>query len=361
MRHDGHWYVADVGPYAAASLSEVGSTTLSYGADTISNGTLTLRFGATGEVVSCRDETGAEHAGGGLNRLVLHNDPYQWPFDAWDIKQDYFETEPRTLTLVSTETRIDGPTVVRTTSYAISKSTVVQRVILTQGTPVVRCDTHVDWRESHKMLRAEFRPSRYGDTARCEIQFGHIARPTTERDSIERAQFEVCAHKWLATEDALGGFGLLNDSKYGHRAKNGLISLNLLRSPTYPDKTADRGEHHFTYAFLPFASGDLGSVVREGNLLNNPLLLVDGAAFDPVVSTGDPAVVVDTVKVAEDGRGVVLRLYESLGRPTTTSVSTTLAHTSVYETDLLERRTGDVDLTSVPFGPFEIKTILLER
>ena len=124
-------------------------------------------------------------------------------------------------------------------------------MILEQGSPVVRCETRVDWHESHKMLRAEFRPSRYGDTATCEIQFGHIARPTTERDSIETAQFEVCAHKWLATEDSLGGFGLLNDSKYGHRAKNGLISLNLLRSPTYPDKTADRGEHRFTYAFLP--------------------------------------------------------------------------------------------------------------
>ena len=63
----------------------------------------------------------------------------------------------------------------------------------------------------------------------------------------------MCAHKWIATEDADGGFALLNDSKYGHRAKNGLLSLNLLRAPTFPDKTADRGSHRFTYAFCPFA------------------------------------------------------------------------------------------------------------
>ena len=67
----------------------------------------------------------------------------------------------------------------------------------------------------------------------------------------------MCAHKWIATEDAGGGFALLNDSKYGHRAKSGLLSLNLLRSPTFPDKTADRGSHRFTYAFPPFATGDL--------------------------------------------------------------------------------------------------------
>jgi alpha-mannosidase len=72
-------------------------------------------------------------------------------------------------------------------------------------------------------------------------------------------------------------------------------------------------------------------------------------------------VVIDTVKVSEDGRGVVLRLYESLGCSTTVAISTSLSHIAVVETDLLERRLGEADLTNVPFGPFEIKTILLER
>jgi len=67
------------------------------------------------------------------------------------------------------------------------------------------------------------------------------------------------------------------------------------------------------------------------------------------------------VKVGEDGYGVVLRLYESLGRATTTAVVTSLDHAGVHETDLLERRTGELDLDRVPFGPFEIKTIMLER
>ena len=80
-----------------------------------------------------------------------------------------------------------------------------------------------------------------------------------------------------------------------------------------------------------------------------------------MVQTDDPGVVIDTVKVAEDGHGVVLRLYESLGRSTTVALSTSLAHNGVSETDLLERRLGDVDPTGVPFGPFEIKTIRLER
>jgi alpha-mannosidase len=112
---------------------------------------------------------------------------------------------------------------------------------------------------------------------------------------------------------------------------------------------------------MPFDPEDLGAVIAQGYRLNNPLTIVDGARFDSVVSTSDPGIVVDTVKIAEDGDGVVLRLYESLGRSTTTSVTTSLNHIGVHETDLLERRIGDLDLDRVAFGPFEIKTIMLER
>lgn len=361
LQHDGRWYVADVGPYASAPIRQIQTTDdLTVDGDTIGNGILTLRFSESGEIVSCTDASGTEQSRGGLNRLVLHDDPYQFPFDAWDIGADYVTKEPATLVATTSRSFRDGPTVGRTTTYRLPHGSVEQRVILEAGSPVVRFDTRVDWHETHRMLRAEFRPARYGDTARCEIQFGHVTRPTTERDAVERAQFEVCAHRWVATEDSDGGFALLNDSKYGHRAKNGLISLNLLRAPTFPDRTADRGSHHVTYAFMPFAHDDLIAVVREGYRLNNPLTVLDGRRLDSVVSTSDEGVVVDTVKVAEDGRGVVLRLYESLGRPTTTVIRTTLAHTGVHETDLIERRTGDVDLDHVPFGPFELKTIMLE-
>jgi alpha-mannosidase len=176
---------------------------------------------------------------------------------------------------------------------------------------------------------------------------------------VEKAQFEVCAHRWIATEDGGGGFALLNDAKYGHRAKNGLLSLNLLRAPTYPDKTADRGRHHFTYAFTPFATGDLAKVIREGYRLNNPLQ-IGSVDLAPVASVDDPGVVLETIKVGENG-GTVLRLYESLGVATTTAVRTRLPHSTVHETDLLERPTGTADLEHLSFGPFEIKTILLEE
>ncbi|MET4159128.1 glycoside hydrolase family 38 C-terminal domain-containing protein [Agromyces sp. PvR057] len=385
VKVDDGWYRAEVGPYAAAVLRPADAASdLAVTDHGLGNGLLTLRFDADGVIVSCRDADGAEHAEAGLNRLVVHRDPYVWPFNAWDINPDYVKRPTRVLRLSHVESGMDGPTVWRTQEYRSRAVTVRQRIVLEAGSDVVRFETEVDWHEKHRMLRAEFRPAHFGDTVRCEIQFGHIERVTTERDSVEQAQFEVCAHKWIATEDSGGGFALLNDAKYGHRAKNGLLSLNLLRAPTFPDKTADRGIHRFTYAFTPFATGDLAKVVREAYRLNNPLQVTDAAPFEPAVSVDDPGVIIETVKRAEHGDGVVLRLYESLGRATTTALRVALPRVSMgaatppaptdaaasvtgtftaVETDLLERPAGageDVDLERLEFGPFEIKTIRLE-
>jgi alpha-mannosidase len=308
------------------------------------------------------DADGGEHAGRGLNRLTLHRDPYQFPWDAWDIGRDYLRRTPDVLVPRTVESGVDGPTVWRRHVVRWGRGEVEQRIVLTAGDDLVRVETRVDWRESHRMLRADFRPAHYGDEARCEIQFGHLLRPTTERDEVERAQFEICAHKWIAVEDADAGFALLNDGTYGHRAKAGLLSLNLLRSPTFPDPTADRGEHRFSYAFRAFTPGDAGlaGVIADGYRLNNPLRIAEGVAFDSAVATDDTGVVVETVKPAESGNGVVVRLYESLGRATITALKVGIPHGRATLTDLLERPLGPATLDHLELGPFEIVTVHLE-
>jgi alpha-mannosidase len=356
------WFRARVDPYAAAALEPAAAhPELVADRDRLSNGSLTLRFGATGEIVSCVDAAGTEHARDGLNRLVVHRDPYQWPWDAWDIGQGYLRRQPRVLRPASVSTKVDGPTAVRTHVFRFGRSRLEQRVILEAGSDLVRFETRVDWHESHRMLRADFRPTRYGDTSKGEIQFGHIERPTTENGPVETAQFEICAHKWIATETSDGGFAVVNDSKYGHRAKSGLLSLTLLRAPTFPDTSADRGAHTFTYAFRPFAAGDLTTVIGDGYRVNNPLRIEAGVSLPSVASTSDPAVIIETIKPAENGDGVVVRMYESLGRPAVTALRTSIAHTRATVTDLLERPQHPADLDRLELGPFEILTIHLEE
>jgi len=71
-------------------------------------------------------------------------------------------------------------------------------------------------------------------------------------------------------------------------------------------------------------------------------------------------VIIETIKRAETGEGVALRLYESLGRSTTVALRLRQPYATAQLTDLLERPSGPADLDRLEFGPFEIKTILLE-
>jgi alpha-mannosidase len=133
-----------------------------------------------------------------------------------------------------------------------------------------------------------------------------------------------------------------------------------MRSPTFPDKTADRGSHEMTYAFRPFATDDLAGVIRDGYRLNHPLHVAAGLTLPSVASVDHPGIIVETIKPAQNGSGTIVRLYESLGGSATTALTTTLPHRTVRETNLMEVPIGPADLGTLEFTPFEIKTLHLE-
>jgi alpha-mannosidase len=363
LEKDGKWLHAVIPPYAAAEAEPAAAVAagLSFTNDTLSNGKLTLRFGRSGEIASCKNAAGRELAARGLNHLILFTDKFTIPFNAWNIDPAYRRRPKKRLKPVSAMNKTDGPWLVRTVRYRTGKSSIEQKVMLREGSDTVRFETVVEWHEKHKMLRAEFFPADYADKVKCEIQFGHIVRSTTENNPVEKEQFEVCAHRWAAVENGGRGFAVLNNCKYGHRIKNGLISLALLRSTTFPDKEADRGTQRFTYAFCPFENGDLTKVIREASRLNNPPLLSDCGAFESIAETSSPQVIIETVKPAENGKGAVLRLYESLGKEAAVSLHTRIPHSAAFFADMLENPGEQADLSSLHFSPFEIKTVIVTR
>ena len=173
--------------------------------------------------------------------------------------------------LVKSRAYIDGNSVIRENEFSYNKSSLKQKIILTQNSPYIKVENEVSWHETHKMLRIDAYPKNFSDKVLCDIQFGNIERSTKTDNKIDYAQFEIPAHKWVDVYDGKYGVAILNDCKYGHRVKDGLISLNCLRSPVYPDKTADRGEHFFTYAIYPHSKKPMESeLVKIGYELNNP-------------------------------------------------------------------------------------------
>ena len=221
------------------------------------------------------------------------------------------------------------------------------------------------------MLRVSFPTSVVTDHATCEIQFGHLDRPTHHNTSWDEAKFEVCAHKWVDMADAAGGLALLSDCKYGYKIWDNTLDLCLLRSQNCPAQHGDRGTHTFTYAICPH-TGDAwaGGVIAEGYRLNTPLIEIDAtgaggcALLQPFV-VADGTAVLETVKKAEDSDDLLLRLYEARGGATVSHLKLD-GYEAVELCNLLEEPIGealrtDGDAVALPFHAFEIKTLRVRK
>ena len=147
------------------------------------------------------------------------------------------------------------------------------------------------------------------------------------------------------------------------------MSISLLKAATYPNPVADREVHEFTFALYPH-KGILteGGTMREGYLLNMPLTVFPIAKQDGVlpealslVSSSNPAFIIETVKRAEDGDGIIVRGYESLGGKAKTDVKFGFDVKSVEICDLQEKKVSDVDVkdntAKISMSNFELVTL----
>ncbi len=303
------------------------------------------------------------------NQFVLFDDkPNQW--EAWDV--DIFHLEKSRVVQGARTCRVveHGPLRVSVVfEYDLSpNSSLRQTVQLSAVSPRLDFNTEVEWHERQTFLKVEFPINVRAMNATYEIQFGHLQRPTHFNTSWDWARFEVSAHHWADLSDLDFGLALLNDSKYGYATQGNVMRLSLLRSPTAPDPNADQGHHIFRYALLPHAGAPQGSgVIEEGYRFNQPMLLFPTAAGvgqRSFFSVTNPAVVIDTVKKAEDSDEIVVRMYESRGTPGTARLQTSLPVRSAAHCNLLE----EVQAKASPwtdqglefnFKPFEILTFKL--
>ena len=337
----------------------------------LENETLRIAFNPDGSISSCFDkEHGREAIARGATGNVLA--VYRDDGDAWDIPMDYRDIAPRRFLLESAETFAQGPRAGVRHTYRFGRSQLCQEVVLFSGSRRVDFITTVDWQESASMLRTSFPVDVAATEATCEIQFGSIRRPTHRNTPADAAKFEVCAHKWVDLSDRGYGVALLNDCKYGHRVHGSILDLDLLRSPAYPDPMADRGRHCFTYSLYPHA-GDhvIGAVARAGYELNVPLRPLSSTVGDgPLPQSTSwfeiqaPNIIVETVKRAEDGRGLIVRLYEAAGASTRTVLRCGLAPALAASTNLIEEDERPLEIAGsaveLAFRPFEIRTLRIE-
>jgi len=344
---------------------------------TLENELLSVTFGPDGAIVSIYDKERNREVvprGEKANALRLYYDDG----DAWDFRRDYRERGGEPLPLREAVAFADGPTVGMLHRYRFGDSVLEQKVVLTDGSRTIDFVTKVDWRESGRMLRTSFPVNVRSESVACEIQFGTLKRPTHRNTSWEYAKDEICAHHWADLSEPDYGAALLNDCKYGYRAAGNELDLNLLRSPSYPDPTADRAEHEFTYSLFPHPGDHVkAEVYKRGYELNVPLRAVpipangEGAARTewPTrkswLHPGHPHVMVETVKRAEDSDDLIVRLYETAGTRVRTALRVGFDVSGAWATDLMEEHPTPVPVSDgaveLRFDPFEIVTLRLAR
>ncbi|MBC9712975.1 alpha-mannosidase [Streptomyces sp. TRM66268-LWL] len=340
---------------------------------TLANEHLSVLVDRDGLLASVRDlDTGREVLAPGTrgNLLQLHPD-HPNEYDAWDIDKHYRRKHTDLTAVESVELVESGPlrAVVRVVR-AFGKSRITQDLHLCTGSRRLDVVCAVDWQESEKVLKAAFPLDVQAERSAAEIQFGHVHRPTHANTGWDAARFEICAHRWLRVAEEGYGVALLNDSTYGHEVtrtphEEGLgttVRLTLLRAPHSPDPETDLGTHRFTYALFPGAT--TGDAVAEGLALNLPLRVADAPAVAPLVTVDDPAVTVESVKLAEDRSGdVVVRLYESRGGRAKARLTAAFPVARAEMTDLLERPLGTAETDEegllLSLRPFQIVTLRL--
>jgi alpha-mannosidase len=308
---------------------------------------------------------------GNLLQAFGDNDP---PEDAWNIQRDYEKYATNLTMLDSIKVVEQGPLreVIRI-SRSWSKSKFVQDIVLDAGSPRVDVVNHIDWHESHVMLKAAFPLAHSSETATYEIPYGAIDRPTTRNNSVEDSKFEVPALRWADLGDGKNGFSLLNDSKYGYDAKGNVLRLTLLRSPFYPDPDADRGRQEFTYSLYPHAgTWKAADTVLRGYELNYKLYaeqVTSHAGELPsthsFVRIQPENLVLSAMKKSEDGDSLILRFYEWEGKPAHAQITLPAGAASAAETNLMERDVEGANAAlpisnnkvELEVGPYSINTV----
>ena len=341
---------------------------------TLENEYLRARIDAKGEIVSLVCQTsGREFAAGAMNHLRLFKDVPR-KFDAWDIDSNYVQQEVGSAENVCVSVLTEDPMrCALLVSGTIGRSPYRQEIRLDAGARRLEIHMHIDWKETHRLLKTAFPVNVLAEEGINEIQYGFIRRPTHRSRVYDQDRFEVCNHRYSALADGSHGAALLNDSKYGISMNGNALELSLLKAAKCPDFNADVHEHDFTYAIYPWeGTFEESDVVRQGYELNVPPQPALGAAagaagFASGFSCNRDNCVADTIKLAEDGSGdLILRLYESKKAAVKARISLdAFAGARVFECNMLEAPEREIPVekstVELDFRAFEIKTLRVKQ
>ena len=239
--------------------------------------------------------------------------------------------------------------------FEFNKSKMIVNAYLKEESKYLEFEVDCDWNETNKMLRVEYQPIIQKDYSSFDIQYGYINRSNLLNNEIELAQIEYCAHKFVDVSENEFGIALLNNCKYGFNTKQGIISMNLLRSQMYPCIDQDKGKHNFKFAIYPHLNNlDNSDVYAQAYFFNRPIYVSNDKTINFDKYFKETKIIIDWVKNSKDDN-ILLRTFN----PTSSRQNLSLDY-KVDLVDFLEEKLLVKDTNFLEYKPFEIKTLIIK-
>ena len=314
-----------------------------------------------GQIVKLYDKTAGRPAISGVSNLLQ---AFEDSGDAWEVIKS-FENKIYTITQLL-ECKVKTQSAISTVinfKWQYNETIISQDMVLYEDDPRIDFVTEVDMKQKNTMIKAGFNVDIQNTFATYDIQYGNLTRPITNNNTWEDEQFEVCGHKWADLSETGYGVAVLNDCKYGYDIKNGLFRITLLRSTTFPDHSGDIAQHKFTYSFLPHTgTWQQAQIEKSAADLNVELFALPGkmsTANSQLLELVGDGVQIDSVKVAEDGGRIIVRMHEYNGGRASVSLKSPYKVEKWCGCNMLERQDGQMQTGKIELElrPYQVKTI----
>ncbi len=198
------------------------------------------------------------------------------------------------------------------------------------------------------VLRMHWPTALESSRGQYEIPFGAIDRDQCNAE-------EVPALQWARIQGECkgkpAGMVVMNDSKYGYALDQNAMSLTLLRASYDPDPLPEIGKHEVHLALLPYAGKvSVTEATARARQLNHPLRVIGTGIhkgtlglMEQLLSVEGNGVIVSGIKQTEDGKALLVRLYEAEGKKTTATLG---VHPSIGKVT----KAKSLDMMEAPAG-----------
>lgn len=348
------WIWTEVEPFSITVLRDSPSKRKSVQRKgmTLENAYCSVRFTHSGQITYLTDKR--------TGRVLLQTgNVFKWyrdMGDAWDFYSGYAKAPCVVWEAENFELYEEGPRKGFIFRYRKNETVLEQKVFMEPDSPRLVFECNIDFKEQRHMLRTDFYPEIQTDHVRCGIQFGDVKRDIRPRTAEASAQYEICAQRWLDYSEQQCGITFLCGDIHGFCAEEKYLSANLLRSTEHPCNRGDIGRHTIRYALWPHSEFYEWEAERESSRLEKPLRVLRSKEKKLDIRFDHPSILITCIKPAADGRGIIVRAYNSSAQKVFSKLYT--AGIDVTVTDLLERDLRRAK-QSFMFRPYEIVTMRL--